>query len=117
MNVKRFGEESYLNDEKERVPFRELIKLPLNWRMITVIVDGAKLAFSLAIVYRQTYYYLIIGSDINQVRDVFKYLTKVNLELAIKTGAKIFDAGIDDCKWKDFWHFDKKAQTDFEKRF
>lgn len=114
-NVKYFGEESYLRTTEERQPFFDLIKLPFNWNMITIEVDGKKLAISLSLIYKDIYYYLIVGSDISEVKDAFKYLTKANMELAINSGAKIFDCSLGDCNWKQYWHLDKKPQYKFEK--
>lgn len=115
LNVKHFGEESYLRTDEERRPFRDLLSLPLDWRMITIVVDGEKLACSLAVIYEGTYFYMIIGSDISKVTDVFKYLTKANLELALKEGVTIFDCALGNCGWKEYWHFDKKPQYEFIK--
>lgn len=115
LNVKSFGAESYLNIGKERQPFFDLIKLPLDWRSITVVVDGVKLAGSLSVLYRDTYFYMIAGADMSTIPDVFKYLTKANLELAIASGAKIFNCSLGDCNWKSHWHMDKQPQYKFVK--
>ena len=115
LNVKNFGTESYLNTKAERQAFFDLLKLPLDWRMMTLEVDGEKLAYSLSVIYNKVYYYLIVGSDISEVKDVFKYLTKANMELALKSGAQIFDCSLGDCNWKQYWHLNKKPQYKFEK--
>ncbi|QQG52906.1 MAG: GNAT family N-acetyltransferase [Candidatus Falkowbacteria bacterium] len=115
LNVKNFGSESYLNTKSERQAFFDLLKLPLDWKMLALEVDGQKLAYSLSVIYNQIYYYLIVGSDISEVKDAFKYLTKVNMELAINSGTKIFDCSLGDCNWKQYWHLDKKPQYKFEK--
>lgn len=114
LNFKHFGEESYFHSDYERQSFKSLLTLPLDWRMITIVVDGVKLACSLAVIYKKTYYYLIVGSDISEVRDVFKYLTKVNLELALKEGLEIFDLALGNCGWKEFWHPSKTPQYEFD---
>ncbi len=115
LNVKNFGDESYLNTKVERQAFFDLLQLPLDWKMMALAVDGHKLAYSLSVIYNQVYYYLIVGSDISEVKDAFKYLTKANMELAINSGAKIFDCSLGDCNWKQYWHLDKKPQYKFEK--
>jgi hypothetical protein len=115
LNVKNFGDESYLNTKVERQAFFDLLQLPLDWKMMALTVDGRKLAYSLSVIYNQVYYYLIVGSDISEVKDAFKYLTKANMELAINSGAKIFDCSLGDCNWKQYWHLDKKPQYKFEK--
>lgn len=115
LNVKHFGEESYLRTEKERQPFFDLLKLPLDWRMVTIAVDGVKLASSLSVIYKDTYFYLIVGSDISDYPNVFKYLTKANLELALANKAKIFNCSLGDCNWKSHWHLDTRPQYKFIK--
>lgn len=115
LNVKNFGSESYLNTKAERQAFFNLLKLPLAWKMMALEVDGQKLAYSLSVIYNQVYYYLIVGSDISEVKDAFKYLTKVNMETAIKNNCQIFDCSLGDCNWKQYWHLSKKPQYKFEK--
>lgn len=115
LNVRKFGEESYLRTPQERQPFCDLLKLPLDWRAITLIVDGRKIAGSLSVIYQGTYYYLIVGSDISETPDAFKYLTKANLELALKEKAKIFNCSLGDCNWKSHWHLEKLPQYKFIK--
>ncbi len=113
LNVKKFGEESYLRTAIERQPFYDLLKLPLDWHSITIEVDGVKLAGSLSVLYQGTYFYLIVGSDISDVADTFKYLTKANLELAIRLKAKVFNCSLGDCHWKEHWHLSKEPQYKF----
>ncbi|MDP2944236.1 MAG: GNAT family N-acetyltransferase [bacterium] len=115
LNVRRFSAESYLKTGREQQPFYDLLKLPLNWRAVTIMVDGVKLAGSLSVIYRGTYFYMIAGADTGAVPDVFKYLTKVNLELALAEKAKIFNCSLGDCNWKSHWHLDKQPQYKFIK--
>lgn len=115
LNVKSFGSESYLNVEKERQPFHDLVRLPLEWKAVTVIVDGIKLAGSLSVIYKGVYFYMIAGADTSVVPDIFKYLTRVNLDLALKEKAAIFNASLGDCNWKQHWHMDKHPQYKFIK--
>lgn len=115
LNVKNFGKESYLNTKKERQPFFDLLELPLDWKMIAIEVDGVKLAYSLSVIYNRVYYYLIVGSDVSSVKEVFKYLTKINMEIAIKNKLKIFDCSLGDCNWKHYWHLTLRPQYKFEK--
>jgi hypothetical protein len=112
-NVKYFGEESYLRSSEERLPYFDLIKQPFNWNMITIEIDGKKVAVSLSLIYKETYYYLIVGSDISEFPDAFKYLTKVNLELAIKNKTKIFNCALGRGGWKEYWHLKKYPQHEF----
>ncbi|MFA6194268.1 MAG: hypothetical protein WC719_00790 [Patescibacteria group bacterium] len=115
LSVKNFSDESYLNTDKERQPFFDLIKLPLDWHSVTIMVDGVKLAGSLSVLYKGTYFYMIAGADMSEIPDVFKYLTKANLELAIAQKAKIFNCSLGDCHWKSHWHMEKLPQYKFIK--
>lgn len=115
LNVKNFGQDSYLNTKTERQAFFNLLELPLDWRMLSLEVDGRKLAYSLSVIYHDVYYYLIVGSDISEVKDAFKYLTKANMELALRNHCQIFDCSLGDCNWKQYWHLSKKPQYKFEK--
>lgn len=114
LNVKRFGEESYLRTKIERQPFYDLLKLPLDWQLTTIIIDGIKRAGSLSVIYRGTYYYLVGGWDLS-IPNILKYLTKANLEIAINNKLKIFNCSLGDCSWKSFWHMDKLPQYNFIK--
>ncbi|MFA6995089.1 MAG: GNAT family N-acetyltransferase [Patescibacteria group bacterium] len=115
LNVKHFGDESYLRTVKERQAFYDLLKLPLDWHLITISVDGQKLAGSLAIIYRGTYFYLLVGSDLSIFPNVFKYLTKINLETALAKAVKIFDCSLGDCNWKSHWHLARRPLYKFIK--
>jgi len=115
LNIRNFENESYLKTKEEQQAFFDLIKLPLDFKMVSIEVDGRLLAHSLSVIYKDVYYYLIVGSDVSEVREVFKYLTKVNMELAIKAKARIFDCSLGHCNWKKYWHLDIKTQHKFEK--
>jgi len=115
LNIKKFGSDSYLHSDKERQPFYDLLKLPLDWQLVTIIVDGVKLAASLSVIYHGVYFYMIAGADTAASPNVFKYLTKVNLELAIAHQAKIFNCSLGDCNWKSHWHMAKYPQYKFIK--
>lgn len=116
LNVKNFGDDSYLRPGVERQPFYDLLKLPWEWKMVTIVVDGRKLASSLSVIYNNVYFYLIVGLDISEVPDVFKYLTKVNLELAINSQLKIFNCALGDCGWKQNWHLEREPQYQYERK-
>jgi len=113
-NLTNFSEESYLR-EHERAPWRDLIKLPLDWRLVVLEIAGRKQAVSLSALYNGEWHYLITGVNFKEFPGLGKYLTMVNLEMALASGAKIFDAGLGDCGWKKLWHFDEKPQYEFIK--
>ncbi len=110
LNQKQFGAESYLASPAERQAFQNVLKLPLEKCFITLKIDGQPAAYSLAVIYNSVYYYLIAGADRSLEPDAFKYLTKLNIELALKKKARIFKAGLGDCGWKNFWHFKQREE-------
>lgn len=114
LNTANFAGESYLK-EVERAPWRDLLKLPFDWRLATVAVNGAKQAVSLSVLYNNYWYYLITGVNFQNFQGLGKYLAKINIEAALAAGVDIFDAGLGSCGWKDLWHFDKIPQYEFTK--
>ena len=113
LNLKSFAEESYLSKEAEKNPWRELVKAPFNWRLISLRLNGQTVAVSLGVLYNGYYHYLLTGVDFASYPGLGKYLNKTSIEEAIKMGAKYFDAGLGDCGWKHLWHFDKFPQYEF----
>jgi hypothetical protein len=49
------------------------------------------------------------------LKEVFKHMTKVNMEIALENKLKIFDCSLGDCNWKQYWHLDKRPQYIFKK--
>lgn len=113
LNVGSFAGESYLSHETERAPWRELVKASFNWRLVSLRLEGKTVAASLSVLYKDYYHFLITGVDFTSYLGLGKYLNKINIEEAIKSGAKYFDAGLGDCGWKNLWHFDKIPQYEY----
>ncbi len=113
LNVGSFAGESYLSKEKDRAPWRELIKLPLDWRLVSLRLAGRTIAVSFGVLYNGYYHYLLTGVDFKNYPGLGKYLNKINIEEAIKAGADYFDAGLGDCGWKNLWHFDQIPQYEY----
>ena len=113
-NTGNFGEESYLL-EKDQAPWRNLMALDFNWRLLVCKIAGVVQAVSLSVLHNNEWHYLITGVNFKDFPGLGKYLVKVNIEAAIAAKADIFDAGLGDCGWKNLWHFDKISQYNFEK--
>lgn len=113
-NTGNFKEESYLLKE-DQAPWYDLIKLPFNWRWLTVKKDNKIQGVALSVVYNNDWHYLITGVNFKEFPGLGKLMVKEAMEAAIREGAKIFDAGLGDCGWKHLWHFDKKPQYIFTK--
>lgn len=113
-NNNNFAAESYLKED-ERAPWRDLLLLPYDWRLVTLQIAGVTQAVSLSVLYKKEWHYLITGVNFKKYPSLGKYLVKVNMEVAMAAGVKVFDVGLGDCGWKHLWHFDKKSQYEFEK--
>lgn len=113
LNHSRFGDESYLKEERIKKVHRDLLKLPYDWQMISLEVNGELAAVSLAVLYNQVYYYLNSGADFLKFRESGNYLNRLNLEKAINLQAKIFNVGLGDCGWKKRWNFTTVPQYKF----
>lgn len=113
-NNNNFAAESYLKEE-ERAPWRDLLLLPYDWRLVTLQIAGVTQAVSLSVLYKKEWHYLVTGVNFKKYPSLGKYLVKANMEAAIAAQAKIFDAGLGDCGWKHLWHFDKKPQYEVKK--
>jgi len=112
-NINNFGEESYLL-EVEQAPWKDLIKLDFDWRLVVLKLAGQAQAVAFSIKYKGIWHYLITGANFKAYPGLGKYLVKVNIEVAISEGAEVFDAGLGDCGWKNLWHFDKIPQYLFK---
>ena len=108
-------EESFLKTEAERLPRRDFIKLPYDWRLVVMKIAGETQAVSLSVVYGNQWQYLLTGVNHKKFPGLGKLLVKKNIEEAIKEGAEVFDAGMGDCHWKKLWHFDQIPQYEFIK--
>lgn len=113
-NTNNFKEESYLLKE-DQAPWYDLIKLPFNFRWLTIKIEGKTQGVALSVIYNNDWHYLITGVNFREFPGLGKLMVKEAIEVAIKEGANIFDAGLGDCGWKHLWHFDKKPQYIFTK--
>lgn len=109
----RFGEESYLKEEKIQKIHQDLLRLKLDWQMISLEINSELAAISLAVLYNDTYYYLNSGADVLKFPESGNYLNRLNLERALTLQAKIFNVGLGDCGWKERWGFSKIPQYKF----
>lgn len=115
LNHNRFGEESYLKEEQIKKVHRDLLKMPYEWQMISLEVNGESAAVSLAVVYKGTYYYLNSGADFLKFPESGNYLNRLNLERAINLRALVFNVGLGDCGWKKRWSFSTNPQYKYVK--
>ncbi|MCX6797864.1 MAG: GNAT family N-acetyltransferase [Candidatus Falkowbacteria bacterium] len=116
LNENNFGVESYLNEAGRR-GWRDLLMPPNNFltHLISLRINGLIVAASFAIFYNDIYYGLISGSD-RSFSGLGQYLNKLMLDKAFSLRAKLFDAGLGDCNWKEAWHLARRPQYKFIKK-
>lgn len=114
LNQANFSD-SYLQTEAERGAWSDLLRLPYDWQISGLEINGRVVAAALAVFYNHHYIYLINGAASQAVSGLGKYLNKVNLERALSLGADYWDAGLGDCNWKEFWHLYRVPQYKFIK--
>ncbi|MBI4812006.1 GNAT family N-acetyltransferase [Candidatus Falkowbacteria bacterium] len=113
LNKKIFGEESTFNILYWEETFRDIFK-NFNAHLLSIAVNGEKLAVSFSILYKNIYYFYSVASDNKKIPNLGKYLVLKNIDKAIELGAKIIDTGIGD-GWKERWHLDKIPQYKFKR--
>lgn len=110
-NISHFKEKSCFNKPFRRKNFfHDLLKLPFNIQLLTFVVNGKKEAVSFSILHNKTYTFIHYGKSMDRYPHISTYVTMQNIQNAIKQGAHIFDAGVQDFGWKESWQFDKILQ-------
>lgn len=104
LNMERFDEDSAFNDKARRDAFRNLVDADLKVRMMSIMVDNKPQNVNVFIEFRGTFYAVMSGTNIELEYDLRKYALLRKFEYAIENKFKIFDAGRNDCNWKEFWH-------------
>lgn len=113
LNKKAFGKESSFFKPFRNEIYHDLFKLNLDIYMFSFIVNSKKEAVSLSVKYKDTYVYINAGTNKDDVSNLGTYVILKNIEKGIQTGAKFFDAGLEDLGWKERWHFEKIPQRVF----
>lgn len=113
LNKKAFGKESSFFKPFRNEIYHDLFNLNLDIHTLSFVINGKKEAISLAIKYKNSYVYINAGTNKNDVSNLGAYVILKNIEKAIQTGAKFFDAGLEDLGWKERWHLDKIPQRVF----
>lgn len=107
-NLERFGEGSSFSFSYRKEIFKELAKLyPVI--MISLKIDGKKVASSFGLHYKDTYVGMNAGVS-SEIPDLPKMLTLLQMGRAIELGCKVYDAGKGDSGWKENFHFSKNLQ-------
>ncbi|MFA6486207.1 MAG: GNAT family N-acetyltransferase [Candidatus Magasanikbacteria bacterium] len=102
LNIAVFGAESSFLDEVVKKIYRDLVKLPYEWRIFSVRLGGAVKAVTLSVVYKGVYYFYVVGYD-RSIKDLSPFLNLVSIDEAKKFGAQKINFGYHDCGWKERW--------------
>lgn len=105
LNIQRFGERSNFTNPHRKEYLRKLMKV-YDVKILTVSVNGVKVAVSYAILFDKGYYGITSGAD-NSIPFLRKYLMLQKIEEAIGCGAAFYDAGRRDFGWKEQFKFQK----------
>lgn len=113
LNKKEFGKESSFNKPFRRETYHDLLKMNLDIKMMTFIINGVKEAVTIGIKYKNIFVGMNGGTRKEAHQDLRTYITVKKMEKAIECGANKYDAGIDDFGWKKNWHLEKIPQRIF----
>lgn len=116
LNVKMFGSESSFLKPHRREIFRDILKLDLEFHMLSFIVKGRLEAVSLAFRYKDTFVGINAGVNKEEYPDLSTYTILTKLKKAIAIGCKKYDAGLEDLGWKENWHFEKIPERIYIKK-
>lgn len=112
-NISNFNDRSTFNFKGRKEAIRTLLTLPYSIYLLRFDVNGQPWGVSLSIEYGGVYEYINLGVHPEAHKDMRAYIHLKNIETAILSGAKEFDAGCADCGWKELFHLDKRPQREF----
>lgn len=115
LNIRMFCDESSFLKLHRREIFRDLLKLDLDFHMLSFVIKGRIEAVSLSFKHKDTFVGINAGVNKEEFPDLSTYTILKRLEKAISLGSKKYDAGIDDLGWKESWHFQKVPERIFIK--
>lgn len=108
MNVGRFGEDSYLYDDRFRESFRDVMDFLFRkglLRMVSLELGGKILAVDLGAIYRGTYT-VFLGGTHPDAPGIAKVMNMHHIEFAFNEGLTKIDFLCGDFHWKKLWHLD-----------
>ena len=112
-NTAKFQGESIFQIPHRREIFHDLTKSSFPKYVLTFLVDGTKQAVGFAILYKGVYVSFSSGINPAAPKNLSSNLHIKKIDHAISIGAKVYDAMIGDCGWKENWHFVKSPQYQF----
>ena len=107
LNIRHFGPESSLGEINIAQAFPNLLSSKFKITILSVILNGIAESITYSIEYKDMFYYLISGTNRDCVTDLGNYAVLKTLEYALNNNFKTFDAGRNDCNWKERWKLEK----------
>lgn len=102
LNLTSFTDSSFAKLHRQDI-FRDLLKLKLDFQLMTFSISGKKVAVSFSVRHKGIYHYINLGTDKEASQHLWTYVTYANIERAIALGCTVFDSGLEDCSWKEHW--------------
>jgi CelD/BcsL family acetyltransferase involved in cellulose biosynthesis len=106
-NIATFGADSSFNNPENVGFFRWICNSDFDVQLLTLLINGEKVAVSLSLIHNGIYYGLNSGANKTKVPNSGSYLTLQNIESAIRNGCRHYDALMGSYNWKENWHFQK----------
>lgn len=107
LNIASFGADSSFNSPENVGFFRWICNSDHNVQLLTLLINGEKVAVSLSLIHNGIYYGLNSGSNKTKIPNSGSYLTLQNIENAIRNGCRQYDALMGSYNWKENWRFQK----------
>lgn len=115
LNKKAFGEKSLFYKPYKIESYKDFLKMNFDIYMFSYIINRKKEAVSFSVKYKDAYVYINAGTNKVGVPNLGTFNIYYNLDKAISSGVKKFDAGLGDLGWKERWHLKKIPQRIFIK--
>ena len=115
MSLRRFGEDSYLWDERFRESFRDVMLFLYRsgtLRMVSMDIGGKTVAVDLGALYNNVYTVFLGGTD-PDIPGVAKVMNRHHIEFAFQHGVSKVDFLCGDFHWKKLWHLDEEPLYKF----
>jgi len=115
MNLRSFGENSYLHDPRFTESFRDILGFldRRGWlRMVALEVSGQTIAVDLAALYEGIYVPFLGGTHLD-FRGVAKVMNMHHIEFAMTEGLSRVDFLCGDFYWKKLWHLNPEPLYKF----
>jgi hypothetical protein len=115
MSLSRYGEDSYLWDQRFRESFRDVMLFLYGrgmLRMVSLEIEGKTVAVDLGALCNNIYTVFLGGTD-PDTPGVAKVMNRNHIEFAFQHGVSKVDFLCGDFHWKQLWHLDEEPLYKF----